>query len=156
MNTKLGIKTEQSTSAAEVLQKVLANEFVLYTKTRKAHWNIECNDFYSMHTFFELQYKELEQYIDDVAERIRTIGHYPIATLKEFSSITSLTEESRSRNGKMELLGELLNDHETIIKELRSQIYEDNVVLDAGTSDFITSLMGKHEKTAWIMRSHLK
>ena len=90
MESKIGIKEENLAEVAHSLGKILADEFVLYTKTRKAHWNVEGPDFYNKHIFFENQYGELEKVIDDVAERIRTLGHFPPATLKEFLELTHL------------------------------------------------------------------
>lgn len=76
MKTQIGIKSENRQAVAEILCKLLADEFVLYTKTRNAHWNVEGPDFHSMHIFFEGQYQQLADLMDGVAERIRTIGHY--------------------------------------------------------------------------------
>ena len=84
MKTSIGIKNENLAKVAEVLVKVLADEFVLYTKTRKAHWNVEGADFYNKHLFFEAQYQQLDEMIDGLAERIRTLGHYAPATLREY------------------------------------------------------------------------
>ncbi|MFL5787576.1 MAG: Dps family protein [Flavisolibacter sp.] len=80
MNTEIGIKPINTSKVAQSLNKILADEHVLYIKTRRAHWNVEGPDFLNIHRFFEEQYKQLEQIIDDVAERIRTIGHYAQAT----------------------------------------------------------------------------
>lgn len=157
MKTRIGIKPENLSLIANDLQKILANEFVLYTKTRKAHWNIEGPDFYNKHKFFEEQYRDLEQFIDEVAERIRSIGHYPQASLKDFLALTNLSEQSKYKCDSEGLISELLNDHEAIIIHIRENLYNIAVDhMDAGTCDFITTLMMKHEKMAWILRSHLK
>jgi len=76
MKTKIGIAPNKTEEIAESLSILLADEFILYTKTRNAHWNVEGSDFHSMHLFFESQYGEIEANIDDIAERIRQIGHY--------------------------------------------------------------------------------
>ncbi len=93
MNTNIGIADKNRKAVALELTKLLADEFLLYTKTRNAHWNIEGKDFHSMHLFFESQYKKLEEIVDEVAERIRQLGHYAPATLKEFLELTHLTEK---------------------------------------------------------------
>lgn len=157
MEAKIGIKPANLAAVAQSLGKVLADEFVLYTKTRKAHWNVEGPDFHSKHLFFESQYGELEQVIDDVAERIRTLGHYPPASLKEYLELTHLTEQSRENNDSAGFIKELLADHESILIHLRENIdgYADSLH-DAGSSDYITGLMEKHEKMAWMLRAHLK
>lgn len=157
METHIGIKENDRLEIALELSKLLADEFVLYTKTRNAHWNIEGADFYNMHLFFEKQYEELDDIIDDVAERIRAIGHFAPATLKRYAQLTRLTEETREENTSLGLIKELLQDHLTIIFHLRENINRFATDLhDLGTSDFITGLMEKHEKMAWMLRAHLK
>jgi len=156
MNTEIGISETNRNAVALELSKLLADEFLLYTKTRNAHWNVEGPDFHSMHTFFEAQYTQLEEVVDSVAERIRTLGHYAPATLAEFLQLTHLTEKSDRKNTSAGFIKDLLADHESIIIFLRENInpfaakYE-----DAGTSDFITGLMEQHEKLAWMLRAHL-
>ena len=157
MEAKIGIKQDNLSAVAHSLGKILADEFVLYTKTRKAHWNVEGPDFYNKHIFFEKQYGELEQIIDDVAERIRTLGHFPPASLKEFLELTHLSETSREKNDSTGFIKELLGDHESILIHLRENIDDyANALMDVGSSDYITGLMETHEKMAWMLRSHLK
>ncbi|HEY2583859.1 MAG TPA: DNA starvation/stationary phase protection protein [Mucilaginibacter sp.] len=156
MGTIIGIKEESRKAVSDELVKLLADEFVLYTKTRNAHWNVEGKDFHSMHLFFESQYEELDDIMDSVAERIRTIGHYAPATLKSFLDLTHLTEKLDSKNDSMTFIKELLEDHESIIEFIRGNIDPfASKYKDYGTSDFITGLMETHEKLAWMLRSHL-
>jgi starvation-inducible DNA-binding protein len=157
MKTQIGIKEAPQAEIAHQLAKLLADEFVLYTKTRNAHWNVEGADFYNKHKFFEDQYTELEVVIDETAERIRTLGHYAPGTLREFLELTDLTEASRETNDSKGFIGELLTDHESIIIRLRESI--DPIASkgkDFGTSDYLTGLMEKHEKMAWMLRAHLE
>lgn len=157
MNSNIGIKQEHLSKIAYELSRILSDEFLLYTKTRAAHWNVEGADFYSKHKFFEDQYEILDDVIDDVAERIRAIGHYVPATLKDFLNLTKLSELTRGDNDSKSFVSQLLADHESIIIHLRSNINLFATELgDAGTSDFITGLMEQHEKMAWMLRSHLK
>lgn len=156
MKVSIGIKEENLAAVAHSLGKILADEFVLYTKTRKAHWCVTGPDFHSKHLFFEAQYNQLEEIVDDVAERIRTLGHFPPATLKEYLALTHLTEQSREKNDALGFIKELLADHESILIHLRENIngYA-NALRDAGSSDYITGLMETHEKMAWMLRAHL-
>ena len=157
MKTNIGITEPNSQAVANELAKLLADEYVLYTKTRNAHWNIEGTDFYDKHKFFETQFEQLDDIIDSVAERIRSIGHYASATLKSFLQLTHLTEVSTGENDSQNFLNELLTDHESIIIHCRENIHRfGNEYKDLGTSDFITQLMEMHEKMAWFLRSHLK
>jgi starvation-inducible DNA-binding protein len=155
--TNIGITDSNRQAVALALSKILADEYVLYTKTKNAHWNVEGIDFHAKHIFFEGQFGQLDEIVDNVAERIRSIGHYTPATLQSFLSLTHLTEASRSNNDSKGFITELLNDHESMIIHLRENINRfANEYGDAGTSDFITSLMQEHEKMAWFLRSHIK
>lgn len=139
------------------MSKLLADEFILYTKTRNAHWNVEGSDFHSMHLFFESQFEQLDEIMDGVAERIRTLGHYAPATLKSFLELTHLSEYAENKNDSLGFIKELLADHESIIEFIRGNITPfAETYKDAGTSDYITGLIEKHETMAWMLRSHLK
>ena len=157
MNTNIGISQQNLQAVAAQLSKLLADEFVLYTKTRNAHWNVQGPDFHSMHIFFEQQYEALDETMDSVAERIRQLGHYAPATLQSFLQLTHLTEKLGERNDSQGFIKELLVDHENIIIFCRENInrFTDKYG-DLGTGDFITGLMEEHEKMAWMLRAHLK
>ena len=157
MQPNIGIKPDNLSAVARILTIFLADEFVLYTKTRNAHWNVEGPDFHDKHKFFESQYEQLDEIMDEVAERIRVLGHYAPGTLKDFLQLTQLTEQSRSKNDSQGFIKELLSDHENIIIFLRENIDKiANEHKDVGTSDFLTGLMEIHEKMAWMLRAHLK
>ncbi|MFD2938272.1 Dps family protein [Spirosoma flavum] len=157
MQTSIGISEENRAVVAHQLAKLLADEFVLYTKTLNAHWNLEGMDFHSVHLYFEDLYNQSAGIVDDVAERIRQLGHYAPATLKNFLQLTHLTEQDEDGNDSRSLIKKLLSDHESIIEFIRGNIDEfQEAHKDAGTSDYITGLMEKHEKIAWMLRAHLK
>jgi starvation-inducible DNA-binding protein len=157
MNASIGITPANLQAVATELSKLLADEFVLYTKTRNAHWNVEGPDFHTKHIFFEKQYEQLDETMDSVAERIRQLGHYAPATLQRFLQLTHLTEKLGQPNDSLGFIRELLTDHENIIIFLRGNINRfANEYGDAGTSDFITGLMEEHEAMAWMLRAHLK
>lgn len=157
MKIEIGITDMHRQAVATELAKLLADETVLFIKTKNAHWNIEGADFYDKHKFFESQFGQLDEIIDSVAERIRSIGHYAPATLKAYLSLTHLTEQTREKNDSQGFINDLLEDHESIIIVLREHIKSfTNDFHDLGTSDFITGLMETHEKMAWFLCSHLK
>lgn len=157
MEPKIGISAANRKKVAEVLSALLADEFLLYLKTRNAHWNVEGADFHAMHTFFEEQYDQLDETMDEVAERMRMLGHYAPATLKAYQQLTHLTEASRAKNDSAGFIKELLNDHESVIEQLRENVNRvANDWKDVGTSDFLTSLLETHEKMAWMLRAHLR
>ena len=157
MKISIGITDPNRQTVALELSKILADETVLYIKTKNAHWNIEGADFFDKHKFFETQFGQLDEVIDSVAERIRSIGHYAPATLKSYLGLTHLTEASSEKNDSHGFIKELLEDHESIIIVLREHIKSFTDVLhDAGSSDFVTGLMETHEKMAWFLRAHLE
>ncbi len=156
MKTEIGITEANRQAVATELAKILADETVLYIKTKNAHWNVEGADFYDKHKFFETQFEQLDEMTDSIAERIRTIGHYAPATLRSYLSLTHLSEQTREQNDSQGFIKELLEDHECVIIILREHIksFADDF-RDLGTSDFVTGLMETHEKMAWFLRSHL-
>lgn len=157
MEPSIGIKPAHLSAVAKILSVTLADEFLLYTKTRNAHWNVEGHDFHDKHLFYESQYEKLDEMMDEVAERIRMLGHYAPATLKDFLELTHISEQSREKNDSAGFSKELLNDHESIIVSLRENINKvANEYLDLGTSDFMTGIMEEHEKMAWMLRAQLK
>ncbi len=157
MKTNIGISEKNTQAVANELAKILADEVILVTKTRNAHWNVEGSDFHAMHLFFESQYDALDEAIDGIAERIRSLGHYAPGTHKEFLELTSLTEKRGNKNTSESFIKDLLGDHEAIIIRLRENVDRfANKLGDAGTSDYITGLMENHEKMAWMLRAHLK
>lgn len=144
-------------AVAMQLSVLLADMYVLSAKTRNAHWNVVGTDFYAAHHFFEKQYNELDEMIDEIAERIRSIGHYAPASLKKYLELTHLTEQNRSTNSSEGFINELVTDHESIIVHLKenSKRLADEFH-DSGTDDFMTGLLQRHEKMAWMLRAHLK
>lgn len=152
----IGMTQKQKKDSSLILQKLLANQYLLYTKTRNYHWNIEGPSFLQMHEFYERLYTELEEGFDEVAERIRQLGHYSEGRLKDFLKITDL-EEQDYPNHQTEQITNLLNDHETIIRRLRGDVDKlTDDIKDSGTADFVTGMMEKHEQWAWFLRSYLR
>jgi starvation-inducible DNA-binding protein len=157
MSIDIGLNTEQRNGLVEILTQLLADEFTLYTKTRKSHWNIFGKDFYSLHQLFQSQYEELAEIVDNVAERIRVLGSFTIGTLEEFKSKTEIIERPGVYEKQEKLIQDLLSDHEIIIRFLRAKIPEaDQKFKDAGTTDFLTGIIQIHEKTSWILRVQLE
>ncbi len=153
----IGISDKNRQTVSEQLSKILADEFVLYSKTLNAHWNIEGPDFHTAHVYLETLYNEQQGIVDTVAEKIRAIGHYVPAQLNKYLELTHLSERALDKNDSQALFAELLSDHESIIMFIRENIkpVADKLMAE-GVSDYITGLMEYHEKTAWMLRSHLK
>jgi starvation-inducible DNA-binding protein len=156
MELNIGLSKDTLKQVNDLLNAFLADQHVLYIKTRKYHWNVKGPSFLEYHEFFESQYKALEAAIDEVAERIRTLGGTPLATMEDFLKHTSLKEDKRNdRIETMDMFKSLLNDHEQAIRELREDVSKCEELEDAGTADFLTGLMEAHEKMAWMLRKYL-
>jgi starvation-inducible DNA-binding protein len=156
MILKIGLSEENLEKSISLLGVVLSDEMTLYIKTRKFHWNVAGQSFMELHKLFESQYSELEQLIDNVAERIGKLGGKTIGTMNEFSLLTRIVEHPNKYPVQNAMLTELLNDHKTIIYELRKDIdICNNECHDAGTADMLTGILQQHETIAWILRRYL-
>jgi len=140
------------------LQKLLADEFILFIKMKNAHWNVEGNDFYEKHLFFGSQLNLIEGFIDVLAERIRILGHHPVSTLKSILALTHLSENSNTKNNSIAIIKDLLSDNDSIAIHCKELIINlnDHKMNDFGTNDLITVLLKNHEKMSWNFKSHLK
>ena len=143
--------------SAKILNVVLADEFVLYTKTRNYHWNVTGDQFSELHRLFNEQYDELNQIVDDVAERVRTVNGVAAGSMAEFLELARLKESPSGSLTAPHMIGNLLSDYEKLIDFLRDDL---TICLekyhDVGTNNFLTDLLERHEKTAWMLRSHLE
>jgi starvation-inducible DNA-binding protein len=157
MKPNVGIKEKDREAVVDLLNKLLSDEFMLYTKTRKFHWNVTGPRFHDLHKFFESLYEELDHIIDDVAERARSLGGHAFGTFAEYLKSARLKENPGKNPNEDGMLKELLSDHEAIIKILREDLVKVSETHgDAGTNDFLTGLMEKHEKTAWFIRAFIQ
>lgn len=156
MKINIGLTDNDRKGVIRLLNGVLADEFTLYTQARNCHWNVVGTDFSELHKFFEAQYEELDEIMDDVAERVRSVGGDAVATLKEYVSLTTLKEPAGYPAAPKMLEG-LLENHEKMIRALRVGLdTAANKYHDMGTSDFLTGLMEQHEKMSWMVRSYLE
>lgn len=156
MKTNLGISDKNREGVVSILNGVLSDEYLLYTKTRNFHWNVTGLNFSELHKLFELQYNELNIIVDDTAERARSLGGHSLGTMTEFLKNSSLKESPGVYPNSKSMLAALLADHEAIIQKLRKNLSDcAEKYQDMGTSDFLTGLMEQHEKTAWMLRAYL-
>lgn len=155
MKPTIGISAQNLKKITDMLSAVLADSFILYTKTRKFHWNVKGESFMELHKLFEAQYKKLEEAIDEIAERINKLGAPTIGTTKEFATLTQLKESPGKYPTSKEMLKELLDDHEAVIVQLRKNIdASEDQYKDKGTADFLTGLIQEHETIAWTLRRY--
>jgi starvation-inducible DNA-binding protein len=157
IDTKTGLDPAQRSGVVTLLEQLLADEHVLYVKTRNYHWNVVGPRFHDLHKFFEGQYEAIAEQIDEVAERIRALGGVAPGSMAAFLKNARLKEHNGPVPGADSMIQRLLDDHEAIIRTLRADLATANEKFgDAGTSDFLTGLMEDHEKTAWMLRAHLE
>lgn len=153
---EIGITEKHLHKSITLLATILANEMVLYVKTRKFHWNVSGQSFMELHQLFQAQYTELEQTIDLIAERINKLGGKTIGTMKEFMELSTLKESPGKYPSQKEMIKELLGDYESMIIQLRKDIEVCNEKnKDAGTTDFLTGIIEQHETSAWVLRRYL-
>ncbi len=156
MSVNIGISDDNRQKVVAILNTLLADEFLLYTKTRNYHWNVTGPQFNDLHKFFESLYEALDEVIDEVAERTRALDGRAFGTLEEFRAKARLGEKPGAVPAARDMLASLLGDHEALIRTLREDVETVNDRLrDVGTADFLTGLLEKHEKTAWMLRSFL-
>jgi len=153
----IGLTEKERDEVVRILKNLLADEYILYTKTKNYHWNVTGPQFHDLHEFFGKQYEEVDEIVDDVAERARQLGGMSVGTLSEFLKNTRMKEHPNEYPDARTMISNLLDDHEAIIRNLRmdadatAEKYH-----DMGTNDFLIGLMEQHEKMAWMLRSFLE
>lgn len=153
----IGLEEKERRGSIRILTELLADQNVLYLKTKNYHWNVVGPEFRDLHKFLEEQYELLDGAIDETAERIRKLGGRTMATMTEYLKYAKLKEEPGQFPEARVMLENLLADHEATIKFLREGVDEtDEEFHDMGTNDFLIGLMQDHEKVAWMIRSFLE
>jgi starvation-inducible DNA-binding protein len=152
----VGLTEQQRTAIVTSLNRLLADEHVLYIKTRNYHWNVVGPRFHSLHEFFEEIYTELAEVIDEVAENVRQFGGFACGTMAEFQQLARIKEQPGRIPDQNGMLHDLLDDFESIIRSLREDIEQADEELNApDAADFLTSVLEQHNKRAWMIRSLL-
>ena len=157
MKLNIGLSDQDRKGVGDILNTLLADEYVLYTTTRNYHWNVVGPQFHDLHKFFESQYEELNEVVDEVAERVRALGGKALGTVTEFLKHTRQKEHPGQSASSLEMVKILLMGHEAIIQSLRVDLETcADKFHDIGTNDFLTGLMERHEKMAWMLRAMLE
>ncbi|PSB02664.1 Dps family protein [Merismopedia glauca] len=153
----IGLTKEQRQGVIELLNRDLADSYLLLVKTKKYHWDVVGPQFRTLHQMWEEHYEKLTINIDAIAERVRTLGGYPVGTMEGFLELTSLKEQTGEVPLATEMVSRLVEDHETIIRNLRKHVDQASEDFhDEGTADFLTGLMEEHEQIAWMLRSFIE
>jgi starvation-inducible DNA-binding protein len=151
MKAEIGLEDNARQAVAESLAKLLADTYVLYVKTQNFHWNVTGPRFPQLHTLFQQQYEELSAATDEIAERIRALGHPAPGTMAEFLKLSSVKELPSGLDAEA-MVRALLADHETVIREARAAQREIQEAGDEESSDLVIGRLAAHGKTAWMLR----
>jgi starvation-inducible DNA-binding protein len=155
MDLNTGLNNKQRAAVIKTLEPLLADEIALYFATRGAHWNVTGIGFGAHHQFFEGQYEALDDIMDDVAERIRSLGGKAPATVAGYAKTSRLKEGAGEAKDAEAMFKGLLAMHEQLVRQLRKDVETASEQSDEGTADFLTGLLEEHEKMAWMLRAHL-
>lgn len=157
MAINIGLSDKQRQGVVDLLNKSLADTYLLLIKTKKYHWDVVGPQFRSLHTLWEEHYEALTASIDEIAERTRMLGGYPLGTAEGFLKHATVREHAGDLPSASEMVSRLVTDHEQIIRNLRSAIEQsEGEYKDEGTADFFTGLMQQHEEMAWMLRSFIE
>jgi starvation-inducible DNA-binding protein len=151
----IGIPAAQRASIAEGLGRVLADSTVLYAKTHGFHWNVTGPMFNTLHLMFMEQYTELWNALDEIAERIRALGHVAPFGGSTYSGLSSIPE-TQGVPAALAMVRELVEGHEAVARTIRSVFAVADEAGDQPTADLLTQRLQIHEKTAWMLRSLLE
>jgi starvation-inducible DNA-binding protein len=154
MSIDIGIPAKDREAIAGGLSRLLADSYTLYLKTHNYHWNVTGPLFNTLHTMFEAQYTELATAVDEIAERIRALGHPAPGSYKAFAALTAVEEEDAVPSAE-EMIRQLVLGQETVVRTAREIFPLADQANDEPTADLLTQRMQLHEKNAWMLRSML-
>ena len=154
MEIDIGIPAEERAAIAEGLSRLLADSYTLYLKTHNYHWNVTGPMFQTLHVMFMTQYTELGLAVDDIAERIRALGHPAPGSYAAFARLSSIAEEESVPLSR-EMIVNLVTGHEAVTRTARHVFRIASDSNDEPTCDLLTQRMQVSEKAAWMLRSLL-
>ena len=146
---------QQNPAVVDGLNVLLATSYALYLKTHNYHWNVTGPMFTTLHTLFETQYTELAIAVDEIAERIRSLGAFAPGSFTAFAKLSTVAEENGRPEAK-DMIRVLTADQESVSDAARQVIKAAEAAGDQATADLGTRRLDVHEKNAWMLRSHLE
>lgn len=156
MDPTTGIHGKNNKVVVTFLNLLLADEYVLYTKIRAAHWNIDEANNFEIQVFLENQYNALDVMIDEIAERIRFHGQFALGSLKNFLSIAQICDDNLNFRNSQKTFESLLTDHQEIISIIQHETFPIfHKFKDVDTANLLMRLMDQHKRQAWMLRSFL-
>ncbi len=151
----IGIKDDDRKAIANSLSVFLADSFCLYVKTHNYHWNVTGPMFQTLHTMFMDQYTELWNALDEIAERIRSLGYPAPGTMKAFIKLSDV-EETKNVVSANDMIIDVINASQIVTKSARNVLALADKANDQPTADLMTQRLQIHEKNAWMLRSLLE
>ena len=153
--TRIGLDTEKSAKLASKLNDLLANYQVFYTNVRGYHWNISGADFFELHAKFEEIYNDLVIKIDDLAERVLTLGSRPVHAFSDYLKTSAIKEHTNACTADTTLTG--LLEGLAILLPKQREILEDAADLgDEGTASLMSDYIKEQEKLVWMLTAYRK
>jgi starvation-inducible DNA-binding protein len=153
LNT-IGLDQKKSKHLAEKLNELLANYSIFYQNTRGAHWNIKGEKFFELHLKFEELYNDLLLKIDEIAERILTLGYAPNHKYSDYKKTSKITESDHVSDGE-KAISEILNSFQTVISLQRELLELSSDASDEGTSALMSDYIRAQEKMVWMYSAFL-
>jgi len=154
MNIDIGINDQHRIKISDALKRLLADSYTLYLQSHNFHWNVTGTQFRELHLMFEEQYDELAIAVDDIAERIRTLGEVAPGTYKAFSQLSTIEEVDGVPKAN-DMLSLLTRGHEQVVKTCREVLALAQEGDDESSASLVSDRMRVHEKSAWMLRSML-
>lgn len=146
---------EESGPVVDALAHLLADSYTLYLKTHNFHWNVTGPMFQTLHLLFETQYTELALAVDEIAERIRALGHPAPGSYAEFGKLTRISE-AQGVPPATEMIESLVHAQTILVESARRVLAASETAGDDGTADLAVRRIQVHDKNAWMLRSHLE
>ncbi|HQW82962.1 MAG TPA: Dps family protein [Ferruginibacter sp.] len=151
----IGLDKSKSEKLAKKLNELLANYSVFYQNTRGYHWNIKGDKFFELHLKFEELYNDLLLKIDEVAERILTLGHSPEHNFTQYHKNASVKESEKVTDG-LKAVEQILASFKTIITMQRELLNLSADANDEGTNALMSDYIRAQEKLVWMYSAYLK
>ena len=152
----IGISEKDRAAIAGGLSHLLADTYTLYLTTHNFHWNVTGPMFNTLHQMFMVQYTELWNAVDPIAERIRSLGHAAPGSYAQFGALTSIKDAPSTPPKALEMVRILVEGHEAVARTARSIFPLADKAGDEPTADLLTQRLTVHEQTAWMLRSLLE
>lgn len=151
----IGLSQEKSNQLAEQLNRLLANQQLYYQNLRGFHWLITGSDFFQLHVKFEEMYTEVQESIDMVAERIRTLEAHPLHTFSDYLANSEI-KEAKEIASSTEMVEIVLDNLKTLIKLERNILESSDELNDEGTNSLMSDFISVQEKEVWMLKAFNK